>query len=547
MKNHGFVVARPLTAIVLATVAGAVLRFQGLGSRDFWFDESCTFRYVDHLFDWPGDSSLLVESTNLPYYLALRGWVRLFGDSEAAYRSLSALAAAMTVPLLSLAAYRLAGSAAAVVCAVLTAFHPLHIHYAHEARAYALWLLLLTLSLVLLVEAARRQRWRWWVGYGTALLTCLFLHYFTVYWVPATLGVLALALASDRRRTLRQWQLTAAAVLLAFMPYVVVAIWPAARQGGSAWITPHWEPLLAIPRTLWAFLPAGGYPAHLRGLSILSPDTVVLGPQWLTALSRTVPAVVVIVVFAMLARRGMRGGGYRPAAIRVHIFLGAVSLAPLVLAWLYSLLVRPNYLVGRYDLVAWPGMILWQAVGIALVERERPGRVIGWPVAAICTVLVACSLLPIARMTALKPPPTFHNLRARELARLTAPGDLVIALSYDRDYLTYYLHRAGFRTRMVSFPSWLEGQVGWVDTAADLAPGRARRLQDDANDRVELVLRVKAAGGRVFLLADSIGGSSSDPRAPITEVLLTALRHAGLEPAVVDEGLLILELTGSGG
>ena len=80
--------------VAVATLIGGWLRFSGLSSRDFWYDESCTFLYVHNLFSWPADSSLLVESTNLPYYILLRGWVGLFGDSEVGYRSLSALVAA---------------------------------------------------------------------------------------------------------------------------------------------------------------------------------------------------------------------------------------------------------------------------------------------------------------------------------------------------------------------------------------------------------------------------------------------------------------------
>ncbi|UCC32207.1 MAG: glycosyltransferase family 39 protein, partial [Phycisphaerales bacterium] len=255
-----------LTAIAALTIVGAAFRFTGLGVRDFWFDESCTFIYVHNLFDWPEGSNLLVESTNLPYYIALRGWVTLFGDSEAGYRSMSALAATLVIPVLGLFARRMGGYTAGMVCAAIVAFHPLHIHYAHEARAYALWMLALSITLWLLYEATRRARGRWWVAYGLMLLGCLHLHYFTLYWVAAT--VVCIWVADDRRRVLRQWFVTTVAVGVGFLPYFLAGVWPAARGGGSAWIAPTFEPIGAIPRTLWAFMPAGGYPAHLRGLSL---------------------------------------------------------------------------------------------------------------------------------------------------------------------------------------------------------------------------------------------------------------------------------------
>lgn len=531
----------PFVAVALITIAGGALRFQGLANRDFWFDESCTFLYVQNLFDWPADSNLLVESTNLPYYVAVKGWTALFGQSEAAYRSFSALAATLTVPLLAFAAYRLGRAAAAVVCALLVAFHPLHIHYAHEARAYALWVLGLTLALLLLHEAAQRRSWRWWAGYGAVILGCLYLHYFTIYWLPAS--VFAVALTADQRGWLRRWLVTTAVVVLLFAPYFLLAVWPAARQGGGAWIAPHWDPLGAIPRTIWAFMPAGGYPAHLRGLSLLSTDTIILGPQWLTAFTRTIPAVVVVLVFFRFVRRKAHTGDAveQSRSTRTHIFLAGLTFGPLLLAWLYSVLIRPNYLVGRYDLVAWPGFIIWLSVAIGSIATIR-SRQRAWMIATICTVLVGCSLLPIARMAALRPPPTFHNLRAQRLAELTTADDLVVAFSYDKDYLAYYLYRAGFDARIVSFPSWLDRQVGWVDTDADLAPGHAERLKRDAAERVAEVEATKAGGGRVFLLVDSLATATDHPRYAIAEYLLRALRNAGFTTSVVNDDLLILEV-----
>ena len=347
---------RFLVWLVALTVCGAVPRFAGLGDRDFWFDESCTFIYVHHLFDWPEDSSLLVESTNLPYYIVLRGWVSIFGDTEAAYRSLSALLATLTIPLLGLLARRMAGPLAGVICAAVAAFHPLHIHYAHEARAYAMWMLLLTVALGLLYEAGRRGRWSWWIAYGVALLGCLHLHYFSIYWVPATAAVVLIA--EDRRRVFWQWVITTAAVGLGFVPYFLVAVWPAAGGGGSAWVAPHWDPITAIPRSLWAFLPAGGYPGHLRGLSLLSVDTVRFQHPLLVAMNvfaRVLPAMVIVAAGLLLIHRAGRAGGNRRkerGACQAYWFLATLTLGPLVLAWLYSVAVRPNYLVGRYDLVA---------------------------------------------------------------------------------------------------------------------------------------------------------------------------------------------------
>ncbi|MFQ5591464.1 MAG: glycosyltransferase family 39 protein [Phycisphaerae bacterium] len=539
-----------LSAVLIVTFIGAGFRFYGLGDRDFWFDESCTFIYVHNLFDWPAGSNLLVESTNLPYYAALRAWTSVFGETEVGYRSCSALLATLTVPLLGLAAGRLGGRMSGVVCAAIVAFNPLHIHYAREARAYAMWMFVLSGSIVLLVEAQRRLRWTWWFWYGAAAFVCLHVHYCTIYWLPAT--AIILLHAQDRRRAFRQWLTTHVAVAILFIPYFLSAVLPAGRGGGSGWLDSGWEAGTAIVRSLWAFLPAGGYPAHLRGLSILSPDSVKLGPEWLTVVARTMPAVVIVTAAACLLRRRLRSPAGAPALegrARAHIIAAGMTIVPLILGWLYSLIVRPNYLVGRYDLVAWPACMVWLALIASSVTAIGQGRHSVYRTIVICGPMLACSLVPIARMAALKPPPTFAHRRAQRLAQLAGPNDLAVTFSYDRDYLLYYLHRAGFAAQVAAFPSWLSLQVGWVDLEPNLTADRVALLRQEAAALAQEAEALIARGGHVWLLPDSHqyrtdarGRLMRWPRAKVNRFLLEALREKGLRKHTLDEELLISRL-----
>ncbi|HNQ22380.1 MAG TPA: glycosyltransferase family 39 protein [Phycisphaerae bacterium] len=624
--------------LLLATLAGAGLRFLGLGGRDFWFDESCTFIYVHQLFCWPEGSSLLRESTNLPYYLLLSGWTWLLGDSEAAYRSLSALAATLTVPLLGVVAWRLGGRAAGLVGAALAACNPLHVYYAHEARAYALWVLLLAVMLWLLVEAARRERSAvWWVTYATMALLALHVHYYTVFFLAASVSVVALrwprrtptgtdetplsrgadkiplprradktplphggegrvrgegptrppspleqeqtlprdatrvppspdaslegrgvppaAPGEDWRRTLRRWLVVTGIIAVAFVPYSLLAVLPAAGGGGNVWLAEQWQPRSALGHSLWAFLPAGDYPAHLRGLSLASPDTRPVGSPGLVAIARIAPALLLLALLALLARQAaapatqpdsaadVDAEADTPVAIRGrHFFLSVLTLGPLVLAWLYSALIRPIYLPGRYDLVAWPAFAVWMAVLVAQSARLcRPPHQWRCPL-VLTVVLVACSAVPLARLLLWRPPPSPAHLRAEKLTRLAGSGGLAIAFSYDRDYLLYYLHRAGFAGRIISFPTWLDEQIGWVDTEADLA-----RAATGALDReVERVLRevegCRAQGDRVFLLGDSLDPLGTGPREVLHQRLFRALREGKYDTLAADSEHHIWEL-----
>lgn len=551
-----------LLGLAALSIVGCVLRFKGLSFRDFWFDESCSFIYVHDLWHWPAGSNLLAESTNLPYYILLWAWTQAFGDSEGAYRSLSALTAAATVPLIGLIGRRLAGERVGLVAAALAAFHPLHIHYAHEARAYALWVLLLTVTWWLLLRAAR-GRVGWWAGYGSALLVTLLTHYFTAFWVPASASCAAVADAP--RRALRGWLLATGVALLGFGGYFAAAVLPAARGGGQAWIAPHFDPARALGQTLSAFLPAGAYPAHLRGLSLDSADTVRVGHAALTAITQAAPAVMFAGMVLYLALTWVRGRrvvdmagatGERHDQVGMgfwqspHVVAAALTLGPLLLAWGYSLVGRPLYLPGRYDLVAWPAFVIWLALIIDTFARRAAqacgGRAAAGPVTAgVTAVLLVCSLVPIVRMDALRPGPSFPRVRAEHVAALAGEGDLVIALSYDRAYLRYYLHRAGFRGEIVSFPGWLDLQVGWLDTSSDLM--RRPEVQSEAQAMLTRIDERLTQGSQVLWLEDSLDREGAGPRAGINEVLLETLQHAGLKLTTVDEALGIRQVAADTG
>lgn len=522
----------------LVALAGSALflRVFQLGIRDFWFDESCTFYYLQNLFDWPEDSRLLEQSTNLPYYVLLRGWMAIFGDSEAALRGMSVAASLLTIPFIGLAARRVGGREAGVAAVVLAAVHPLSVYYAREARAYALWMLMLAVMLWTLVEAVRSTKRTWWVAYGAVLLFALHLHYFTVFWGAAS--AVMVMLAADRRMALPRWWITSATTVALFVPYFLLAVWPAARAGGSAWIADGDSGVAAVLRTLWAFLPAGNYPAHLRGLSMASGDTFSPWPVWVDSSAALVPVVLLAVAGWIVVKRTKERGGEVGDDRKVFWALGRTVVIALLLPILYSILVRPIYLVGRYDLVAWPVFVVGLGCLMGAVwQRVGRGIAIGVIILSAC-----CSLVADARM--LNPPVTAspNQQRAARVAAHTAAGDVVIALSYDRWALHYELHRAGFRGIVRSFPSWIDRQVGWVDTRADLAALEAGRVRQDAVSLLSDIRETYADGARMWLLADSMDLKNVGARAAIHGELIAAIADAGWTLARVDEEYLIYRI-----
>src|SRR5262249_50970686 len=168
-------------------------RVYRLGARSYWYDEGFSVcnaagarphRFFDSLqifthADWKHrahsvaavcDSVRVTENTPPLYFLLLSLWTRAFGSGEAAVRSLSVLAGALTVLALLLFGRSLAARPVAWTAAWLLAVSPLHIYFSREARNYALAGLIAAVMLFLLLnaqreEAAGRRPHAWWIAY----------------------------------------------------------------------------------------------------------------------------------------------------------------------------------------------------------------------------------------------------------------------------------------------------------------------------------------------------------------------------------------------
>lgn len=120
------------------------------------------------------------------YYELLHFWMRLFGTSELAIRSLSAFAGVLIIPIGYLIVRKIAGLRAAILASFVLALAPFLIRYSQEARMYGLLGLFLLLALYAVTEIAERPKRTWpYVLYTLSIAAGLYTHYFTVLAVLA--------------------------------------------------------------------------------------------------------------------------------------------------------------------------------------------------------------------------------------------------------------------------------------------------------------------------------------------------------------------------
>src|SRR3954469_14295323 len=168
----------PGLALALIAIAGAVLRFATLSTQSFWLAEAIAINSARLDIGGMIDSLARTEGNPPFYFLLLDGWMRVFGRSEAAIRSLSALIGTATILLGFEIGRRLATARVGLVLAALVAFNPLLVWFSQEARPYALLVLLSGASFLFFATALERPTGKALGGWALTSALAFATHYF---------------------------------------------------------------------------------------------------------------------------------------------------------------------------------------------------------------------------------------------------------------------------------------------------------------------------------------------------------------------------------
>lgn len=232
-----------ILAVIL--IAAAALRFYQIGSASLWLDE---FYSVDvgtgrgyWMNDLPNDALLrfsnapaqggfrdviasLLHANHPPlYYLALHGWIDLFGNGDAATRSLSAVFSLLAIIFFFDAARVLHGRATGLWAAAIMAVASGQVWFSQDTRAYTMALACTMATCAALVRIEKlgvtRLRLAALIGGGLAMLL-------THYLVIPVFAAIALYAAVRLRGRPRRLSLAAiGAVVALFLIVWGPALW----------------------------------------------------------------------------------------------------------------------------------------------------------------------------------------------------------------------------------------------------------------------------------------------------------------------------------
>ncbi len=320
-----------------------------------------------------------VDAVHATYYVLMRGWMTVFGDSHTAMRMPSALAMSATAALVALIGRRLFGRRAGMCGGLLFALIPVVSRYGQEARSYALVVMAATLATLLLLRALDRpQSWGRWTGYAVCVVFVGLLHLVALAFLAGHLLAVVLR-ARHERRVLWYFCIAVFAGAVGVVPVLLLGRSQVSRQ------------------LFW----------------IAEPDAWGLVDIWPQLFASAVCAGVVITLAAMAWKEP------RDAVL----LCAAVAVLPPLIFWVASH-GEVSYFRSQYAMFTVPAWAVLAGAGLAAAMRS-------WLPAAVALSVLALLVLPQQREVR----DTFaHHVphtadyagAARTIEKYYRPGDAVV-------------------------------------------------------------------------------------------------------------------------
>lgn len=299
----------------------------------YWSDEVATLRAArlgwPELFEFLGHK----DAVHTAYYSIMKLWLGLFGESEFAARSLSALAIGAAAAGLVVLVSQVATMRLAVLAGIIFALLPRTTYVGIEARSFALSAAFAVWATVILVVAVRNSDWRWWGLYAVITAAATYVFLYSVLMLAAH-GVFLLA-GRRTHRVLDSWAAAAGGAVAASAPLLLLAV---GQKEQIAWLDEQ---------------------------PVVNPWTILVEPafdsSWLVA-AIAWSALIGLLIRGREAWVGDRGALFRLAA--------AWFLVPLIVLLAADALIGPLY-TARYLSFTTPAVAVLLAIAFTRSSRTH--------------------------------------------------------------------------------------------------------------------------------------------------------------------------------
>jgi 4-amino-4-deoxy-L-arabinose transferase-like glycosyltransferase len=338
IKNEisDFIINRKtLVALFLLVAVAAFLRFKGLTFQSYWGDELFSAAASDPDHSLRNAVSKTVNNVHPPLYqVLLWAWYKIFGYTEFAGRSLSAVVGVLLIPAIYLLGKEYFEKRVGLYAAVIAVFTYYFIRYSQEARSYSLMVLLVTVSFICFIRLLREQNRQNLVLYIISIVATLYTHYYgLLIFASHAVCMMIYFLRVGMSRSMLKYCLLAIAIpgvlLLPLLPYIAM------NSGGRGlgWLSQP-EPWFFMEYLQKYFL--SGYLALIFGFFMI------LG----------------------IIRTWRLGGRERYVTLMI---LGLWLAFVFILPYIKGVVNKPA-LHPRYTIIALPALIVLASAGIAFLK-----------------------------------------------------------------------------------------------------------------------------------------------------------------------------------
>jgi mannosyltransferase len=430
-------------AVVVVVALGVMLRFYTHSA--LWLDEALT---VDRARLPLSQIAGSVKHDGAPplYYYLLHFWMRVFGQSDLATRSLSGVIGVITLAVAWLAGNRFGGRVVAWTTLILLASAPFAVYYSTEARMYALVILLTGCGFLALHRALETPRPGNLIAVAVVTAALLYTQYWSLYLVGVVgLWLLVVGVVSRRRApSAADWKrplqaLGAMAVgSLLFVPWLPIFIYQS-RCTGTPWAAP--------PNFAAVINAVTGFTANQGSLSIAGTD------------QGRLLALLYFALFA-LALFGI-GRSTRIVELDLHAQPRARGTSIAVFGTLFAAIaggiLTSSAFAPRYAAVVFLPLILLVALGTTTLLSARI-RLVVVAIAVVAGLIGSFQNIDTQRTQAPKVAAVI-NAQAK-------PGDIVAFCPDQLGPAVYRVVDDQSQYKMVTFPRGIGPQfVDWVNYA----------------------------------------------------------------------------------
>ncbi len=342
--------------LLIVVVLAAALRFYDLKGESYWYDEVIMVRVAQ------GDIWSILEGGRPPFFIVLAHfWIKLFGTSEVATRSLSALAGVLSIPLIYAVGRQLFDKRVGLISAFLMAISQFQIYYSQDFRYYSLFALMTLFSFYFYVLLLDTRKILYFVLYVIASILLFYTHTFGVFIL--FVQNLYLLLKWNNYRTIKfQWILSQIFLLIAILPRFIISIQKVfiGKAGAMSWLPDPGilSPLITIQYYIGAGLDYPSWKTIFIGIAFFVVGTAAYitwqgKEKWLSYLRD------------FSNRKGFSG---KESEL---LLVGCWFLLPIILPFVLSKIFGPMY-HNRYMISASPAFYILLAFMITKASKVVP-------------------------------------------------------------------------------------------------------------------------------------------------------------------------------